>query len=146
MTIGFGADIVARLKPYSLGAAILVAGLFLGACGTSASSSTHSGPSAQANVTHSVSVNALGNNEIEFSILWYNAGKAPGASDCVLDIDEPDGNFQTYDVSTTGGIQALANGVIQPTDSNQTNMTVTVTPGQASLITPGDFHFSLCRG
>ena len=60
MTTGSGVDFVARLKPYSLGAAILVAGVFLGACNTSASS--HPGP--QANVTHTVaSVNAVGNNE-----------------------------------------------------------------------------------
>ena len=135
-----------RSRP-PLGAAILVAGLFLGACGTSASSSTHSGPSAQANVTHSVvSVNALGNNKIEFQILWYNKGKAPGSSNCVLQIGEIDGNVQTYDVSTTGGEQALANGVIQPMDSNTTIMTVTVTPGQASLITPSNFQFSSCAG
>jgi hypothetical protein len=143
MTTGSGVDFVARLKPYSLGAAILVAGVFLGACNTSASS--HPGP--QANVTHTVaSVNAVGNNEIAFQILWYNKGNAPGSSNCVLQIGEIDGNVQTYDVSTTGGTEELADGVIQPMDSNTTIMTVTVTPGQASLITPSNFQFSSCAG
>jgi hypothetical protein len=98
-----------------------------------------------ADVTHQVrDLSALSNNTINFTILWYNKGKGPGGSDCILQIEEPDGNSQTYEVSTTGGAQALANGVIQPTDSNSTGMTVTVTPGQASLITPSDFQFSSC--